>query len=143
MWSELLMAFAAILISLSIATLGAPACLPPARLAVEHMYCEPCEEMPAQLPLTMPSLVAKGRCRGLGCPPLHARQVVLTQCRWPSVNNVPVFVEETSGWFFFYLDEGRTRPLRPTDEEIATIHDGEKGYLRHGGGIIATTECIT
>ena len=87
----------------------------------------------------LPSLVAKGKCRGGGCPPLHGKIVILSDCRWASVNDVPVYVEETSGWYFFYRDQERKQPLRPTDEEIHTVHDGERGYLRRGGGVIQVT----
>ena len=104
-------------------------------LKIEHMYCD---RPPADRPLRAdePSLVAKAVCKGVSCPELHGKQVVLVECAWPSVNGVPVYVEETSGWYFFWKTPQFKEPLVPTVEEWDGIKKtAEQGYLnKHHAG---------
>lgn len=110
---------------------------------LEHVYCDPMtEEETARegsgllVRGSPPSMVAKAKCKGASCPSLNGKRVVIEQCRWSSVNNKAVFVEETSGWYHFYLDVERTLPLRPSEAEIRSLNSGEVGYLRHQCGVV-------
>ena len=78
-------------------------------------------------------------------------RIVISGCRWPSINGRQFVLEATSGWFFV-LEEApatdgptndshhgslcgmpksaRLRPVRPTEEEFRTLFDNnERGYL--------------
>ena len=74
-------------------------------------------------------VTAKAKCKGAACLPLDGKAVMITGCRWESLGGRTVFVEESAGWYLFWLNEARTLPLVPTDLEISRYSSGEKGYL--------------
>jgi hypothetical protein len=121
-------------------------------VALEHVYCDPLtpEELKTLVDagssnrsmVGIPSMVAKAKCKGASCPSLDGKRVVIEDCRWPSVNDRAVYVEETSGWYFFYLDAERTNPLRPSEAELRALHSGEVGYLRQRCGVLTWGEPV-
>lgn len=112
---------------------------PSKQLPLEHVYCDPLKEGELASAHGTPSMVAKAKCKGVGCPPLDGKVVVIEGCRWESVNGIQVFVEETSGWYFFFRNAERTIPLRPTNDELSNLYNGEKGYLKNQCGYLRYT----
>ncbi|CUE80142.1 Hypothetical protein, putative [Bodo saltans] len=115
-------------------------------LRLEHVYCDPLtksEQLHAAASAAAhssapqpPSMVAKAKCKGSSCPTLDGKPVTIVDCKWESVNDKKVFLEEVSGWYYFYHDEARTQPLRPTEDEMRRLNSGEVGYLKHQCGAL-------
>jgi hypothetical protein len=103
------------------------------RLPLEHVFCD----AESSQGTYQSAMMAKARCKGSGCPGLDGKKVRIEECRWPTVNDRELWVEETSGWYLFYEDEGRTIPFRPTTAELKTLNSGgEFGYLREHCGVL-------
>lgn len=120
-------------------------------LAVEHMYydsSQPSSYEALQLAIrngktdtglkflasdhsALVPIVAKLKCKGAGCPQIDSRMGTLMDCAWISVCNRTLYVEETSGWVMFWLDEHRTLPLTPTpfEQKNEYLQGGRAGTL--------------
>jgi hypothetical protein len=73
-------------------------------------------------------VTAKGKCKGAGCPPFHGTPIAIDGCAWESLSERTVYIEETAGWFLFWLDDKFTKPLLPHPNDLKT-YTGEQGYL--------------
>jgi hypothetical protein len=97
-------------------------CLVAFGLEIEHLFSED--------PSTNGALmVAKGRCKGSSCPELHGKSVELVGSMWPSICHRKVIVEETSGWYFFWLETNTSASLLPSLSDYRGMHGPEVGYL--------------
>uniref|UniRef100_A0A7S1PZ59 Uncharacterized protein n=1 Tax=Neobodo designis TaxID=312471 RepID=A0A7S1PZ59_NEODS len=75
-------------------------------------------------------VTAKTKCKGAGCPELDGVAIRITGSKWTSLEAKTLYVEETAGWYMLWLNEERTVPMVPSDEEIARVFDSnERGYL--------------
>lgn len=94
----------------------------------------PDEEAPADFMRTgsnddvLVPISAKANCKGSNCPAIAGQPVTLAGTSWSSVNNVTVYPEATSGWFFLWLDRAQRLPLVPSPDDF--VGGGRAGYLK-------------
>lgn len=74
-------------------------------------------------------VVIKARCKGDGCPEIGQRRITIKNCAWVSLNERPLFAEETSGWFFLWEDAAHSKPVVPTEGDLRVKSSGARGYL--------------
>ena len=99
------------------------------RAALPRYY----EAAPTAPGVVVTPVAAKAKCKGAACPRLAGRPINIALSAWPSVNQRTCFAEETSGWYFFWLDEDFTVPLVPSRADLASaMHGKESGYLKDG-----------
>eukprot|EP00758_Cryptobia_borreli_P005837 Tbor_TRINITY_DN5001_c0_g5::TRINITY_DN5001_c0_g5_i1::g.14421::m.14421 len=65
--------------------------------------------------------------------------ITLSGCKWDSLNNIPLYIEATSGWYALYKSDSgidkmsinpKLRPARPNSKEFQSIFDSANiGYL--------------
>lgn len=92
-------------------------------LEIEHLFSEAPSNHGA-------FMVAKARCKGSSCPELHGKSVELAGSAWKSICHRKVIVEETSGWYFFWLETNASASLLPSSSDYHDIHGAEVGYLQ-------------
>ena len=83
----------------------------------------------------------KLQCKGGGCPDVNGTKVMLSKVPHHSaeLNDIPLFVEETSGWLLFYKDASWKEPLllkdtvTPKEEKQGFVYFEAKKGTKQGG----------